>query len=134
MRILIADHEQTVRSALRLVVRELTACAIAEPDSSLAVIEAADAATVLAALRRDDCQLLLLDWELPGMNAAELAQRVRRLSPGCLIVAMSGRAHGVPADRRAAVDAFVSKNDPPDELIRLIVRRLPQETATAGNP
>jgi DNA-binding NarL/FixJ family response regulator len=64
--------------------------------------------------------LVLLGWELPGLNAPDLMASLHQACPGLAVIALSGR----PEARQAAVDAgvndFVSKVDPPDRLLAAI--------------
>ncbi len=133
MRIVLADDEQKVRSALRLLLQELTtdpSGALQACPCRIAEAETADAA--ISELEREAADLVLLDWELPGMATGDLVEKVRELSPGCVLVAMSGRPEAArdAADRGA--DAFVSKNDPPDRLVSIVLGRL--SAASSGRP
>jgi two-component system, NarL family, nitrate/nitrite response regulator NarL len=81
VRILLADDNPKIRAALRLLTEELghTTC------------EAIDVDTLLQHLRDHPADLLLLDWELPGFSPTVYMQEIRRLSPCCVVAAMSGR-------------------------------------------
>ncbi|MDA8217425.1 MAG: response regulator transcription factor [Dehalococcoidales bacterium] len=120
MRILLADDQLEVRSALFLLLDQ-------EPDISV-VGEASEASGLLSQLQAANPDLVLLDWELPGLHGKDAAAAAGNgvwkglcsLSPRPLLVALSGR----PEARRAAVaagaDGFVSKGDPPEELLRTL--------------
>ncbi|MHB1417542.1 MAG: response regulator [Chloroflexota bacterium] len=120
MRILLADDQLEVRSALFLLLDQ-------EPDISV-VGEASEASGLLSQLQTADPDLVLLDWELPGLHGKDAATTAGNglwkglcsQNPRPLLVALSGR----PEARRAAVaagaDGFVSKGDPPEELLRTL--------------
>ena len=123
---MLADDDQKVRSALRLLLQELTKQAPGTPQQSpCLIVEAADAAAVVDGLTEADADLLLLDWELPGMAAGELIGKVRELSCGCAIIAMSGRPEAARDALDRGTDAFVSKNEPPDRLVSTLLSLMP---------
>ena len=109
MRVLIADDQPEVRSALRLLLTQ---------ESDLVVVgEAVDTAQVLelAAGRRPD--LVLLDWELPDQGGAAALAGLRAARPGLAVIALSGRPEARRGALAAGVDAFVSKGEPPECLM-----------------
>jgi DNA-binding NarL/FixJ family response regulator len=112
MRVLIADDQPEVRSALRLLLEQ-------EREISC-VTEAGGASEVLAALRAECTDLLLMDWELPEMDPRWLLPLVRRACPGAAVVALSGRPEAYRAAINAGVDLFVSKGDPPERLLQAV--------------
>jgi DNA-binding NarL/FixJ family response regulator len=119
MKILLADDHTEVRSAIRLLLEEDTSNWLVEA-------EACDYQSLLDAVLSAQFELLLLDWELPGLqegrkgnpssNGTELAQ-IRALQPGIKIVVLSGRMEARAEAARAGADAFVSKGDPADVLL-----------------
>jgi DNA-binding NarL/FixJ family response regulator len=120
MRVLIADDQPQVRSALRLLLKQ-------EPGVTV-VGEAEDTqqALELAAGQRPD--LVLLDWELPGPWAAQplknagqcLLPALRAQCPQVKVVALSGRPEARRAALAAGADAFVSKGDPPERVLAAV--------------
>lgn len=114
MRIMLADNRRKVRFALR---------ALLEQQAGLEVIgEAVDAQYLLAQVEEDCPDVVLLDWELPGMAPADLMSALRRECADVLVVALSGRVSARQAALSAGVDAFVSKGDPPERLLSAIDR------------
>jgi len=114
IRILIADAQVKVRSALRL--------ALAQQPGIHILGEAMDATGVMDWVKATCPDVILLDWELPGRAAVDLSSELRRRCPGLAIVALSARAEAAQAAAQAGVDAFVSKVDPPERLLRLLAR------------
>jgi two-component system response regulator DesR len=112
LRVLLADDQLAVRSALRLVLEQ-------EPDVDV-VGEVAEAERLLAEVRSVHPDLLLLDWELPGLPAADLLRTLRSLCPGCSVVALSGRPEARGPALEMGARAFVSKGDPPELLLATI--------------
>lgn len=109
MRVLIADDRAEVRSGLRLLLEQ-------EPGSYV-VAEVAEPAALLAAAREFRPDALLVDWELPGREVADLLPLVRSACPGLRVVAMSGRPEVRKAALAAGADAFISKGEEPARVL-----------------
>ena len=108
-RVLLADADQDLRSALRLLLRR-------EP--CLRVVgEAANAQELVASASQTCPDLVLLDWELPGLHSGGAFTTLRVGCPHTAVVVLSVS----PERRRNALSsgasAFVSKADPPGELL-----------------
>jgi DNA-binding NarL/FixJ family response regulator len=90
-----------------------------EPGMSV-VGEAVEAGDLLAQVEATQPNLVLLDWELPGLRTDDWLSTLRRLCPRLKVIALSGQ----PEARRAALatgaDAFVSKGDPPERLLAAV--------------
>ena len=111
MRILIADDQHEVRFALRVLL---------DRQPGLTVInDTADADSLLARTEAACPDVLLLDWELPGLSVESLSV-LRELCPALLVIALSGRPEMRSAALSAGVDAFVSKADPPEALLEAV--------------
>lgn len=82
--------------------------------------EVTDAGELLVWLEQECCDLVLLDWELPGLAVEELIRRLRCLCPQTWIVALSSRLESRSAALHAGVDAFVSKSDTPEQLLAVL--------------
>jgi len=124
MRILLADDQPRVCSALRLLL---------EQEPWLTVVgEAAESDALLTQVAALHPDLVLLDWELPDANGARpvrpddpgsgahLFALLRRRCPDLRVVALSGRHEARRAAQEAGVDAFVSKGDPPERLLETL--------------
>jgi DNA-binding NarL/FixJ family response regulator len=77
-----------------------------------------DQAILLAAAQKPD--LVLLDWELRGQRDGSVLARLRSARPGLKVIALSGRPEARPAALAAGADMFVSKGDPPEQLLKAI--------------
>lgn len=109
MRIVLADDQVSVRSALRLLLEE-------EPGLNV-VAEAADATGLLLAVADNEPDLVLLDWELPGLPPTQLLRLLRFERPKLKIIALSGRPESTLAARDADIQGFVSKNEPAQRVL-----------------
>ena len=112
MRILVADDQSGVRSALHLLLEQ-------EPGLTI-VEEVVEAAELLAQVEMTRPDLVLLDWELPGLQTASVVPALRAACPHLSVIALSGLPEAREAAISADVDAFVSKGDPPERLLETV--------------
>ena len=119
MRVLLADGQSRVRSALRLLLDQHPGIHI--------LGEAMDATGLADWIKAARPDLVLLDWELPGLDAghhSSLPPRsvpaLRELCPGLAVIALSSRPEARLQALAAGADAFVSKGDPPEALLAAI--------------
>ena len=120
-RILIADANLKVRTALRLVV---------EHDSSTqAAAEAKDATELFRILSGRCADIALVDVELPQAGEtgelercsfAELVAAIYRLCPAMKVIALSSQPTDENMSLSAGADGFICKSDPPDALLALL--------------
>jgi two-component system response regulator AtoC len=77
-----------------------------------------------AALRKP--RIALLDYNLPDLDGATVAARIRSVSPGTTVVLMSGRIDAVPEATlgKLGLSAFMSKPLVLGEVRRLVERTL----------
>jgi DNA-binding NarL/FixJ family response regulator len=112
MRVLLADDQTKVRSALRLLLEQ-------EPGLSV-VGEAVEAEDLLAQVEATQPDLVLLDWELPGLRTDDRLSVLRALCPQLKVIALSGQPEARRAALSAGADAFVSKGEPPERLLAAV--------------
>lgn len=114
-KVIVADDEARLRSALRLRL---------EHEPGIRVVgEATNVGSLLAQAEAKLPDILLVDWELPGLNVAgaglQLLRTLRYWFPHLKVIALSSLPEAREAALAAHVDAFVSKAEPADHLIRL---------------
>lgn len=119
MRILIADHQPAVRSAVRLLLRERLELDV--------VGEAADSEELLAQLERLRPDIILLDLALPAWSPANLYDAFRGLDHQPKVIVLGVQSEMGQAALAAGADAYVSKGDPPKRLLTAI-QALPMES------
>lgn len=99
LRVLIVDDESLARLRLRQLVGEC-----AEPRAVVAG-EAPDAAQALAWLEAHDCDVLLLDVQMPGADGTQLAALLRgRARPPAIVFVTAHAQHAVKAFELEALD------------------------------
>lgn len=118
-RVLLADDEMKICSALRLLLEQASGFEV--------VGEAADASGLLRAVVEKKPELLLVDWELPGLPAEQLLRLLRYERPLLKIIAMSSRPEAEAMALAADVDAFLSKSEGPDRVLAIIQQTGRQE-------
>jgi DNA-binding NarL/FixJ family response regulator len=109
MRILLADDQEKVCSALRLLLTQEPAFAV--------VGEVREAKKLIKEVGETSPDLLLLDWELPGLSAKGRFSQLLQRYPDLKVIVLSGRPEARRAALAAGADAFVSKGDPPERLL-----------------
>jgi DNA-binding NarL/FixJ family response regulator len=67
--------------------------------------------------------LIILDCDLPGLQAEGLLRILRFISPGVRVVALGARPEMRQAALSAGADAFFSKADPPQTLVDAVKHR-----------
>lgn len=107
MRVLLADDEPKVRSALRLILEQLKEVETVE--------EVTDVSGLMDRLKNSPPDLLLVDMELPGLCSGPLIADLRRDAPFKVIM-LSGRCQTPQIALASGADAFISKCEPPDRL------------------
>jgi DNA-binding NarL/FixJ family response regulator len=112
-RILLADDNQNLRSALALLLEtRLGATIVGEASTMERLLEQ-------AAITHPD--VVLLDWELPGKPEADRIVVVRSVAPGVQVVVISARPES--ASLAVGADAFVNKIDPPEHILTVFKER-----------
>ena len=112
MRVLLADDQLKVRLALKLLLEQ-------EPGVHV-VGEAVEARELLVQVAADCPDLVLLDWGLPEMAAEELLVALREVCPALVVIVLSGQPEAGEHAVAAGAHAFVSKTDPPEQLLAAI--------------
>ena len=122
MRVLVADGQAAVRSALRRLLKE-------EP-GLIVVGEVVRADELLDQAAATQPDLVLLDCELCGLSASfrptagqarwRLLDALHRLRSHPKVIVLSGRPEMRQAALDAGADAFVSKGNPPERLLTIL--------------
>ncbi len=112
MRILIADSRPKVRFALRVALEQYPGLET--------IGEAIDADDLLAQIRIICPDLVLIDWELPGVPTAKLIGILRQTCVNSRVIVLNSREETREQAMTAGADAFVCMCDAPDELLAAI--------------
>jgi DNA-binding NarL/FixJ family response regulator len=111
---ILADDNPATRSALAFILTRRLGLHI--------VGEAASTNELVRLLREgeQDAGLVILDWDLPGLNPDHVLTGLRMLNPHIRIIVMSARADARKESLAAGADAFVSMVEPPEMLLSTI--------------
>lgn len=128
MRVILADHRKDLRSALRLLLEQ-------QAEEWEVAGEAADIYELAACLNTGCPDILLLDWELPGLSAdrwnpdpdrpSQMIARLRALCPRLRIVALSSQPEECIQAQQAGVDEIVCKTEMPETLLKKMMPVFP---------
>jgi DNA-binding NarL/FixJ family response regulator len=125
VRILVADSDLRVRSALHVLLLQTLLKQDAEP---VVVAECPDLDAMVEQLRAFQPHLVLLDWDLPGRPAPALLLGRNAPAAHPKLIILSRRPEARKAALAIGADDFVYKGDPPDMLVAACRRVL------AGGP
>lgn len=104
MKILVVDDFSTMRRIIKNLLRELGFTNIAEAD---------DGQTALSKLKAGDFDLLITDWNMPGMSGIDLLRAVRAdeklANLPVLMVTAEARRDQIIAAAHAGVNGYIIK-------------------------
>lgn len=114
IRILIADDHEIVRAGFTQFITE-------QGDMEVAG-EAASGDEVIAKVRAGEYDVVLLDISMPDKNGIDCLRIIRQSKPDLPILILSGypEEHYAVNMLRSGASGYISKNAPPEELIRAI--------------
>ena len=120
--IFITEGETHVREALRLLLEH-------QPDFEI-VGQASTPESTLAQVCQHPPDVLLLDWNLPGLHPQQLLAALHQCCPNTLILATSVKPEHKSSAAKFNVNAFLLKQLPPDQFIsELIAAVNPKENS-----
>jgi DNA-binding NarL/FixJ family response regulator len=112
MQIVLADGRSKVRYALRVLL---------EGQQGIDVVaEAVDAEDLIIKAKQSCPDVLLIDWDLPGLNRSTTLQTLRDVCPELCVIVMSGRPEASQEALNAGIKNFVHKTSPPELLLAVI--------------
>jgi len=85
----------------------------------------------LELLQREHVHTVILDYRMPEMTGAEVAERIRAMRPGLPVIMLSAYVD-LTEHQLKDVDAYVTKGESPDVLLRTIEGVQPRKVSNAG--
>lgn len=115
IRVLLADDEGMIRSALAALLR-------LEEDIDV-IAECADGQEAVAEALRREPDVCLLDLEMPGLDGVEVAERLNRaIATRCIVVTRHARPGVLRRALASGVAGFLPKSRGADEVAAIIRR------------
>jgi DNA-binding NarL/FixJ family response regulator len=112
MRILLADDQAHMRSSLQMLLKQ---------EYEMTVVgQVSEAIDLVIQIGLTNPDLVLLDWELPGLPDIGSMSGLHNVFPNLLVIVLSGRPEVRRKALAAGADAFVSKADPPERLLAVL--------------
>jgi DNA-binding NarL/FixJ family response regulator len=111
MRVVLADHQADLRLAPRLLVTHVL---------GMRVVGEVTAADLWTRVQDAGPDLVLLDWGLLGAGAGAALARLHALYPDLQVIVLSGHPEARQHALAASADAFVSKADSPEQMLRTL--------------
>jgi two-component system invasion response regulator UvrY len=114
IRILIADDHAIVRAGLKQF--------IAGEKDMVVSGEAADGMETLACVRKDECDVVLLDISMPGKNGIDTLRQLKRSRPDLPVLILSAYSEQQFAVSllRAGASGYISKESASEQLVTAI--------------
>jgi DNA-binding NarL/FixJ family response regulator len=122
MKVLIADDQSGVRSALRFLLEQ--------EKNDCVVTEVADGDSLLSQAARICPDVILLDAELAGLTIQSKKQSaqslpnilldIRALCPRVKVIALTSRPELHHMKENCQADILINKTDPPETLVKII--------------
>ncbi|MEH1016644.1 response regulator transcription factor [Micromonospora sp. CPCC 206060] len=114
IRVVVMEEMGLLRGALRAVLSN-------EEDMEV-VADVAEVGEMLTVVRREQPDVAVLDLNLDAPDHLGVIERIGYLAPGTCVLAMSSRWRPAVMQAAAAAGArgFISKDGPPDELVRMV--------------
>lgn len=109
--VMIVDDDQTMRMLIRRMLGRMKIGNLIEAEGGEQALEQLEHST-------GPCDLVICDWNMPGMSGIELFDRVHALKPQLPFLMLTGRAdaNSVIAAKNAGVPAYIVKPIAPEEL------------------
>ena len=87
--------------------------------SGYSVLTAASGLQALRLVTMCRCDVVLLDFEMPGMNGHEIAYKIKLVRPELMVILLSGS--DVPTNALALVNAFIPKLEANRRLLPMML-------------
>ncbi len=118
-RILLADADGVMRSAMALFLKHKLGIAD--------ICEIGDARQLGERLVLYKPDLLLVDWQLPGLDVIRICNDFHRVGTQTIVVVMSMRSENEPWALASGADAFLDKHASGEHVLDILTKFLPKQ-------
>ena len=119
--LLCIDDEPTVLAVRKMLLEAL----------GYRVLTAESGPKGLQLLQHENVHTVIVDYKMPEMTGSEVAAHIRKVKPAMPIIMLSAYV-GLSDELLKDVDAYVTKGESPDVLLRTIERVQPRRASSAG--
>ena len=119
--LLCIDDEPTVLAVRKMLLEAL----------GYRVLTAESGPQGLQLLQHENVHTVIVDYKMPEMTGSEVAAHIRKVKPAMPIIMLSAYV-GLSDELLKDVDAYVTKGESPDVLLRTIERVQPRRASNAG--
>ena len=119
--LLCIDDEPTVLAVRKMLLEAL----------GYRVLTAESGPQGLQLLQHENVHTVIVDYKMPEMTGSEVAAHIRKVKPAMPIIMLSAHV-GLSDELLKDVDAYVTKGESPDVLLRTIERVQPRRASNAG--
>jgi two-component system, chemotaxis family, chemotaxis protein CheY len=109
--VMIVDDDQTMRMLIRRMLARMKIANLIEAEGAEQALKQFEQASPA-------CDLIISDWNMPGMSGIEFYDRIHAIKPDLPFLMLTGRADAgsVIAAKKAGIPAYVVKPISPEEL------------------
>jgi DNA-binding response OmpR family regulator len=128
IRVMIVEDDPATGSLLRQLIKRIW------PNASVTLDT--DPVVALDRWREDGANLVLLDWELPGMSGLEILKIIRRsgLKTTCVMITSHSDRDEILAARAHHVDAYIIKPFDAKQIMERLARIMDVESGSGTEP
>jgi DNA-binding NtrC family response regulator len=98
------------------------------------VLTAPDGRTGIAITRRHSIDIVITDFQMPGMDGGQVAELLLKEKPKLPVLICSGCLDAIPARVRHGVHNFLAKGDGPTRLLAMVEKLLTVKVAMKKPP
>lgn len=126
IRVMIVEDDPATGSLLRQLVKRIW--------SQAAVMLETDPVLALERWRESGADLILLDWELPGLSGLEILKAIRRSGSkaACVMITSHSDREGILAARAFHVDAYIIKPFDAKQIMERLSRLIDTDDASSA--
>lgn len=111
--ILLVDDEPHIRKYVTLILRKI---------GTPIIVEAGNGEDAIAAYKRENPDLVLLDVNMPRMDGIEALKKLKEIDPNCVVIMLTSLANRETIEQALELGAanYIRKDTPKDEIAKAL--------------
>ena len=111
--ILLVDDEPHIRKYVTLILRQI---------GTPIIVEAGNGEDAIAAYKRENPDLVLLDVNMPKMDGIEALKKLKEIDPNCVVIMLTSLANRETIEQALELGAanYIRKDTPKDEIAKAL--------------